>query len=177
MAAVPPAPGQVLAATAENCTLLVVQGAATFRLAPAFKQAAQAARLAGSTWIVADMAACTSLDSTFMGALASLGFAFQKPDSPQLVLINLAPASAALLKGLGVDRILKAYPRGALPAGAGDLSALARNLQPVESAPASAHDLAALMYDAHETLTRVEPDNLQRFKDVLAFLREDLRRP
>ena len=33
------------------------------------------------------------------------------------------------------------------------------------------------MYDAHETLTRVEPDNLQRFKDVLAFLREDLRRP
>ena len=37
-------------------------------------------------------------------------------------------------------------------------------------------DLAALMYDAHETLTRVDPQNLQRFKDVLAFLREDLKR-
>ena len=46
MAATLPVPGQVLAATAENCTLLVVQGAATFRLAPAFKQAAQAARFA-----------------------------------------------------------------------------------------------------------------------------------
>jgi hypothetical protein len=34
--------------------------------------------------------------------------------------------------------------------------------------------MAALMFDAHETLTRVEPENLQRFKDVLAFLREDM---
>ena len=37
-------------------------------------------------------------------------------------------------------------------------------------------ELAALMYDAHETLTRLDPQNLQRFKDVLAFLREDLKR-
>ena len=172
----PPAAKQILAATAENCTLVAVIGAATFKLAPAFKQAVQAARLAGSALIVVDMAACPSMDSTFMGAVASAGFAFQKTDSPRFVLINLGPGAAALLKGLGVDRILKAYPSGALPAGMGDLAPLVRNLRPVEAQPATAHAMAALMYDAHETLTRVDPQNLQRFKDVLAFLREDLKR-
>lgn len=176
MAAEPAHPSQILAATADQCTLVMVAGAATFRLAPAFKQATQAARLAGSALIVVDMAACDSMDSTFMGAIASFGFAFQKSASSRFVLINLGANAAALLKGLGVDRILKIYPAGTLPAGLSDLSALARNLRPVEVAAPGAHDLAALMYDAHETLARVDPENLQRFKDVLAFLREDLQR-
>ena len=170
-----PPPSQILAATADNCTLVAVIGSATFKLAPAFKQATQAARLAGSALIVVDMEACPAMDSTFMGALASLGFLLRKSDATRLVLINLLPSAAAMLRGLGVDRILKVYPAGGLPAGLGDLAALGRSLRPVETA-ASEHELAALMYDAHETLTRVDPENLQRFKDVLAFLREDLAR-
>jgi hypothetical protein len=122
------------------------------------------------------MAACHSMDSTFMGAIAAMGFAFQKSENTRFVLINLGASAAALLKGLGVDRILKAYPAGALPAGLGDLAPLVQNLRPVEAEAASPRALAALMYDAHETLTRVAPENLQRFKDVLAFLREDLKR-
>lgn len=171
-----PAGNRVLAATADDCTLVAVSGAATFRLAPAFKQATQAAKLAGSALIVVDMADCLSMDSTFMGAIASLGFSARKSETTRLVFINLARHAAALLKGLGVDRILTIYPAGALPEGLGDLSVLEQSLRPVESAAASAHDMAALMYDAHETLARVDPANLQRFKDVLAFLRDDLRR-
>lgn len=171
-----PAASQVFAATVDQCTMVAVVGAATFRLAPSFKQATQAARLAGSSLIVVDMAGCTTLDSTFMGTLASLGFAASKPDGTPAVLINLTPHAAELLKGLGVDRILKVYPAGALPPGVGDLSRFVDNLQPVEPTPRAPHEMAALMFDAHETLTRVEPENLQRFKDVLAFLREDVER-
>ena len=151
-----PVQNQILAATADNCTLVAVIGTANFKLAPAFKQATQAARLAGSALIVVDMAACHNLDSTFMGSLAYQGLASQKPDNPALILINIGPHVGALLKGLGLDRILRTYPTDALPGGTGAL--------------------AALMYDAHETLTHVDPANLQRFKDVLAFLREDLKR-
>ncbi len=176
MASGRPAGNQILAATADNCTLVAVAGAATFKLAPAFKQATQAASLAGSSLIVVDMAACETMDSTFMGAIASLGFSLQKSETTRLVLINVGSSAAALLRGLGVDRILKVYPAGSLPQGQGDLSLLVQNLHPVEAAAPSAHDLAALMYDAHETLTRVAPENLQRFKDVLSFLREDLKR-
>ena len=171
----PPAGNQILAATAENCTLVAVIGAATFKLAPAFKQAVQAARLAGSALVVVDLADCRSLDSTFMGAIAGLTFALRK-DDVRLALINLSPHAAGLLRGLGLDRVLKTYAANELPPGLGDLSHLVENLRPVESAPADNRELAALMYDAHETLTRVDPQNLQRFKDVLAFLREDLKR-
>jgi len=167
---------QVLAATTDECTLVAVSGAATYKLAPSFKQATQAALLAGSLLIVVDMAACSSMDSTFMGSIASLGFAQHKSGSTPLILINLRPNAAALLRGLGVDRILQVYPAGALPEGLGNLSPLVDNLQPVQTEPTTEHELAALMYDAHETLTKVDPENLQRFKDVLAFLREDIQR-
>ena len=167
---------QILAATVDNCTLVAVSGAANFKLAPAFKQAVQAARLAGSFLIVVDMASCSSLDSTFMGGLAYQGLASQKPDNPALVLINVSSHVAALLKGLGLDRLLRTYATGSLPGGADNLAPLIKNLQPVETAPLGSRDMAALMYDAHETLTHVDPENLQRFKDVLAFLREDLKR-
>lgn len=176
MQTTPPADSQILAASADNCTLVAVIGMATFKLAPAFRQAVQAAKLAGSSLIVVDMAACTNLDSTFMGTIAALGFAAQKPKGTPAVFINLTSRAAGLLKGLGVDRIVKAYPSGTLPAGSHDLSRLVNNLRPVDAKPQASHEMAALMFDAHETLTRVEPENLQRFKDVLTFLREDLER-
>lgn len=170
-----PPPSQILAATADNCTLVAVIGAGTFKLAPAFKQATQAARLAGSSLIVVDMAACRSMDSTFMGGLASLAFSLQKTDGPRFVLVNLSASAAGMLKGLGMNRILTTYSAGALPDGLGDFSRLVQNLHPVEAETTAPRDMAALMYDAHETLTRVDPENLKRFKDVLAFLREDLQ--
>lgn len=166
---------QILAATADECTLVAVIGTATFKLAPAFKQATQAARLAGSALIVVDMAECRSMDSTFMGAVATQGFALRNSDTTRSVLINVGPNTAALFKGLGVDRILKTYSADELPPGMGDLKALVQNLQPVDIPEPSRRDLAALMYDAHETLGRVDPENLQRFRDVLAFLRRDMR--
>ena len=176
MASNSPPLSQILAATADNCTLVAVIGSATFKLAPAFKQATQAARLAGSALIVVDMAACRSMDSTFMGALASLAFALQKSDGTRFVMVNLSPTATAQLKGLGLDRILKTYSAGALPQGLGDFSRLVQSLRPIDTEAAAPREMAALMYDAHETLTRVDPENLQRFKDVLAFLREDLQR-
>jgi anti-sigma B factor antagonist len=172
-----PAPkSQILAATIDGCTLVAVLGMATFKLAPAFRQATQAAKLAGSHLIVVDMAACSGMDSTFMGTIASLGFAAKKPDGTPTAFINLVPRTAALLKGLGVDRIVHSYPIGSMPEHVGELSALVDGLRPVTAAPQESREMAAMMYDAHETLSRVDPGNVQRFKDVLAFLREDLRR-
>ena len=173
-----PAPAnRVLAASIEGCTLVAVVGKATFRLAPAFKQATQAARLAGSAAIVVDMSQCLSMDSTFMGGMASLGFAAQKAGDFRLVFINLSPSAMGLLKGLGLLRLLKAYPAGSLPEGMGRLEELVASLQPVSAEELGGTDLAAFMYDAHETLTRADPANLQKFRDVLAFLKQDMGAP
>lgn len=172
-----PAGNRILAASVDGCTLVAVVGKATFRLAPAFKQATQAARLAGSELIVVDMGQCISMDSTFMGGMASLGFAVQKAKDAGLVFINLSPSALGLLKGLGLLRILKTYTAGSLPEGLGSLDALIANLQPVTAAELAGTDLAAFMYDAHETLTRADSANLQKFKDVLSFLRQDMGAP
>ena len=104
MAVTPPLT-QVLAATVDGCTLVVVPTMANFKLAPAFKQAVQAARLSDSALVVVDMANCRTMDSSFMGTLAGLGRTAGKDGQPALVLINLGPAPAALLKGLGLSLI------------------------------------------------------------------------
>ncbi len=134
----PPPPSsenQILAATVDHCTMVAVIGAATFRLAPAFRQATQAARLAGSHLIVVNMQACTALDSTFMGSLASLGLSGRQSGATPAVLINLSPHLAGLLQGLGVSRILKSYPTGGLPDGMGDLSRLWTTCTPWKPPP------------------------------------------
>ena len=167
-------PNQILAATVEHSTLVAVVGMANFKLAQAFRQAIQAARLAGSRLVVVDMAACQGMDSTFMGTLAAMGLAADKPDGTPAVLINLSEHGANLLRGLGVDRILKFYPAQFLPESIRDMAPLVASLQPIEAPPQASHEMAAMMFDAHETLTRVEPENLQRFKDVLEYLRKDI---
>ena len=80
----------------------------------------------------------------------------------------------ALFKGLGVDRILKTYSADELPPGMGDLKALVQNLQLVDIPEPSRRDLAALMYDAHETLGR----SIRKFAALPGcpgFLRRDMR--
>lgn len=168
---------RILAASVDGCTLVAVVGKATFRLAPAFKQATQAARLAGSEMVVVDMGQCISMDSTFMGSMASLAFAVQKSRDIGLVFINLSPSAMGLLKGLGLLRLLKTYSAGSLPEGLGALDALIANLQPVTADEPAGSDLAAFMYDAHETLARADSANLQKFKDVLSFLKQDMGAP
>lgn len=168
-------PAQILAANVDGCTLIAVIGPANFRLATTFRQALQAAKLAGSRLIVVDMAQCAYLDSTFMGTLAALGLSTQQPDGIPAVLINLTPQAGKLLRGLGIHRLIKAYPADQLPPDLQDLSGLVNNLQPVDTPETSRHDMAALLYDAHETLTRVTPENIQKFKNVLTYLQQDLQ--
>jgi len=164
---------KVLAATAGDASLVRVEGRATFRLAPAFRQALRAVSDAGTGGpVLVDMSAVTALDSTFMGAMATIGFQSKKPGAARVVFFGLTPPMLALLAGLGVDRVIE-EARG-LPENCADLSGLFADLREVSAPAASATEQAAMMYDAHETLTRVSPENLAKFKDVLAFLKQDM---
>lgn len=174
--AVPP-PNRVLAATLDNAALVAVSGTANFKLAPAFKQALRAATLAGCPVIVVDMAACSHLDSTFMGAIAAAALAARKPGAAAaLHFLNLRPNVAKLLAGLGILPLMNVLSPDSLPAGAADLDGLVASLAPVEVAPLSDRAMTAILYDAHETLARVSSENQARFRDVLSFLRGDLER-
>lgn len=172
----PPPSGRVFAAMTDEATLVQVVGVGNFRLAGTFKHTAQAAIRTGSPLIVVDMAACPTLDSTFMGAIAGLGLYCIKIGSVQMILINATQRAFSLLRGLGVSQLVKVYTEETLPPELSDLSALEQSLQPIEEHPPSEQETTALMLDAHETLSHVSPENLQRFKDVVRFLREDMER-
>lgn len=169
----PPAPPRILAAALDSAALVVVSGKGDFHLAPAFRQALQAARLSGCRLVAVDMASCRSLDSTFMGAIASAAIAARKPGQPALHFLNLSDPSLRLLRGLGVDRLMSIVAPSDLPPALADFSALSAALAPVET-DTPPGDLSAILYDTHETLARLSPENREKFRDVLAFLAKDL---
>ncbi|MBQ9344888.1 MAG: STAS domain-containing protein [Kiritimatiellae bacterium] len=166
------APTRILAATAENVALVAVSGRASFRLVPAFRQALQAARLSAPTVILVDMAATTAVDSSFMGAIASASQAAGKPEAVPLRFLNIPARILALLKGLGVDRLMRIVPASDEV----DLSALVAALAPVEAGPVGDQAMAATLLDTHETLARLSPENLARFRSVVELLRQDFAR-
>ena len=168
-----PAPSRILAAALDASALVVVSGKGDFRLAPAFRQALQAVRLSGCRVIAVDMSACRSLDSTFMGAIAGAAQTCRKPGAPALHFLNLNDHARHLLRGLGVDRLMSIAAPGDFPPGLADLSSLSDALAPVEtSTPAG--ELSAILYDTHETLARLSPENREKFRDVLACLAREL---
>ncbi len=162
---------RVLAATAENAALVAVSGRASFRLVPAFRQALQAARLASPAVVMVDLAATSAVDSSFMGAIASAAMESAKPGAVPLRFLNVPANILALLHGLGVDRLMKILPT----TDAADLSALVAALSPVEAGAEAGDALAATLLDTHETLSRLSPENLERFRAVLELLRAEAK--
>lgn len=165
-----------MAAITDEAALIQVLGAGSFRLAPTFKHSVQSAIRTGAPLIIIDMKECTTVDSTFMGAIAGLGQYCLRIGHVQLILINLSTRVFSLLRGLGVTRLVKAYAMDALPDTLRDLSGLEKTLQLIDERPSTERETTSFMLDAHETLSKVSPENLQRFKDVVNFLREDIRR-
>ncbi len=165
-------PPRILAATAEGAALVAVSGRASFKLVPAFRQALQAARLASPSIILVDMAAVTAVDSSFMGAIASAAQQASKPDAVPLRFLNIPAKILALLHGLGVDRLMRIMPATE----AADLTGLVSALAPVEAAAQDDQAMAATLLDTHETLARLSPENLARFRSVVELLRQDVDR-
>lgn len=162
-------PPRILAATVEGAALVAVAGRATFRLVPAFRQALQAARLTSPSVLLVDLSGTTAVDSSFMGLIASTSIAASKAGAVPTRFVNIPPRILALLRGLGVDRLMDIVPATT----DADLSALVAALAPVEAAPEAGDALTATLLDTHETLSRLSPENLERFRSVLELLRAE----
>jgi len=144
-----------------------VHGRGTFKIASNLKQFGMAAAAQGCSRIVAEMTDCLGMDSTFMGVLAGLAVHLRKKDG-ELVLRNLSDKNSFLIRMLGLSHLVRMEQGG----GGQDMPADARVLE----AGTDKQTLTKTMIDSHETLGQVAPENIVKFKDVLAFLKEDLQR-
>jgi len=146
----------------------------SFKICPALKKFGIAALEKGCAEFVIDMDECMGMDSTFMGVLAGLAMRLRRI-SGEMIIINLSSRNFSLLETLGLGRILTMCPLGNVSE---DLKGKLANIPGISKLDTSAPGrkiTAEVMLAAHEDLVEVAPENLPKFRDVLTYLKEDLK--
>jgi anti-sigma B factor antagonist len=145
-----------------------VHGRGTFKVAPGLKQFGMAALEQGCSRVLVEMSDCLGMDSTFMGVLAGLAVHLKKKEG-ELVLRHLSEKNVFLVKMLGLAHLVHIEQGGAVA------QTMPASVRVLENG-SNKSELTQTMIAAHELLVEVAPDNILKFKDVLAFLKEDLNR-
>ena len=154
-----------------------VVGRGSFKISASLKEFALHALDAGCRRVVLDMAECVGMDSTFMGVLAGLAFRLkQKSSAGRITMVNLSVRTRGLLATLGLDQVIDPHMAGATPENLQPyFQSTASRMTALDTRENSTRVTAETMLEAHENLVKLSPENLPKFKDVLAFLREDLK--
>ncbi len=175
---------KILVARSANLGFVKVVGRGSFQNSGCFKSFYEELLKDGVKRFVVDLEACTYLDSTFLGILLGLGRQVKNAGSGLLHILNASPRNLELLRNLGLDRLIQIDGRGeekpavasaapADPAGSNEISE--KDLQEMPCPAQSRQEAAPMILEAHENLMEFDPRNIPKFKDVVEFLREDLR--
>lgn len=122
---------------------------------------------------VFDLEKCAMMDSTFMGTMAGMALRLKELGQGRLHVIHCGQRSRDLLSGLGLDQIFDIQAKGE---SAPEYKTLTNtNGETPSGAPPTKREQASTMLEAHEALCEARPENLTRFKDVLEYLKQDLR--
>lgn len=157
----------LVARNGEHATFRVA-GRATFDVAPGFKQACEGLLAAGCRQFALELAACDTMDSTFLGVIVRLTRRLKTTNPPGAVTLVALPAKVReQVRCLGV---LSFFQLADAPTGA------TLEYQAVTDPPASKAEMTRVSLEAHQELMSTSAENEQRFKDVAAFLTEDLQR-
>ena len=111
------------------------------------------------------------MDSTFMGTLAGIALRLREFGKGGLVVRNANQRNADLLANLGLNNLFEIESK--VPTARSESSLEATPLEAADSLDRS--NQATCMIEAHEALVDADPENLARFKDVLEYLKQDLR--
>ncbi len=162
-----PVAPQLSFATGPDLVCFRVRGKPTLDLSGHLRQAAERLIGAGHTHVVIDLSECPSVDSTFVGVLIYLTKAVQKASPPgRVALLEVGDLVRHQLDSLGVlDRFDLAARRG------GEL-----HFEDVTLTPAGKAQTAWLCLAAHRDLIEAHAANAEKFKDVVEYLEQDLRR-
>lgn len=160
----------------ERTAFIKVAGRASFTSSGDFKHVVGELRDRGFDHFVLDLGECVTMDSTFLGVLAgvALRHADNKPQPAAqngltLDLLNPNQRVADLLENLGVVHLFKILHQ------ANPCTALFEPVTPNRPAPTQ-EELSKTCLEAHNRLMEINPANIPKFKDVAAFLAEDLKK-
>jgi anti-sigma B factor antagonist len=147
-----------------------VEGKGSFQNSPALKEFAKRMLERGFRHFVVDLNGCSVMDSTFMGTLAGIALRLREFGSGSLLVCNANERNSDLLQNLGLNNLFEVESKGS------ELTTENVAGAPLEADhPIDRSDQAECMIEAHEALVDADPENFARFKDVLEYLKQDLR--
>jgi anti-anti-sigma factor len=121
---------------------------------------------------ILDLAGCTTMDSTFMGTIASIALHQRKAIGIAVVVVNSSDHVRKLMETLGLKFIVDLRRgTGGLP---GELNK--SEFQPAAAPAIDPVERMIMMIEAHEKLVDCDSDNEIKFEGVLKSLRESLDR-
>jgi len=158
----------ILVGTADRVVWVRVEGKGSFLNATGLKEFAKEMTNRGYREFVVDLDRCPLMDSTFMGTLTGMALRLRELGTGQLRVVRLNDRNRDLLTNLGLDQLMTL-----------DANTPGNVAQPTQQPlPADAVDKqtrAETMLEAHQDLVQANPANQAKFKDVLEYLRQDLR--
>jgi anti-anti-sigma factor len=127
----------------------------------------------GKYSFIVDLENCETMDSTFLGALASVALRQLRECKLPLAIVHANEHTRRLLDTLGLSNFVKigapqADDAGAVPEGA--------QFQEAEVLDVPRIERIVHMIQAHERLCEVDSENEARFQNVLKYLKESLDR-
>jgi anti-sigma B factor antagonist len=159
----------------ERFACVRIAGRATFASSIDFRTLLNELRQKGFSYFVLDLSECMLMDSTFLGVLAGFGLKLNPTQNASerggIELLNPNPRVIELLENLGVLHLFRLTEGGGPVAGAEHADACG-----TAAASPSKEDVTQACLEAHQTLMRINPENAAKFKEVTAFLAEDLKR-
>jgi anti-anti-sigma regulatory factor len=170
-----------MSAPAANLSVLVgdsfacvrIVGRANFTLSIDFKTLLLGLRQKGYRYFVIELSECLLMDSTFLGVLAGFGLKMSQPDRNALAspveLRNPNARVTELIENVGVLHLFR-VTQGTLSA-PDAFKACAQ-----DTAHLSREEITRACLEAHRTLMEINPENVERFKEVTRFLAEDLQK-
>jgi anti-anti-sigma regulatory factor len=160
------APSAILVGLDGRTVMVRVEGKGTFLNSTGLKEFAKEMTNRGHREFCVDLANCPLMDSTFMGTLAGIALRLRELGQGELRVVRLNERNRGLLGNLGLDQLftIDASATTSVPVSA-----------PLPAGPVDKSTQAQTMLEAHEAVVEANPENLTKFKDVLEYLKNDLR--
>ncbi|MCX7625515.1 MAG: STAS domain-containing protein [Candidatus Sumerlaeaceae bacterium] len=160
----------------EGIIVLQIHGAGSFTNSIAFKKLAD--RFAdhygaGKYFFIVDLEKCKTMDSTFLGALASVALRQKKECGRMLIITNANEHTRRLLTTLGVSHFVEM--REAKPETA-ETMAPDSAFQEEKVEEVSKIERIVHMIETHQKLCEIDSENEARFQSVLKYLNESLEK-
>lgn len=158
----------ILVGCNDKTVWIKVEGKGSFQNSAGVKDFAREMINRGHREFAVDLENCPVMDSTFMGTMAGVALKLRELGQGELRVVKLNERNRDLLCNLGLDQLFKIADEegGADPVDAA---------KPLAASSNDKTERAQTMLEAHEALVEAAPENLTKFKDVLEYLKQDLR--